>query len=213
MLHRRHYLRGTVGIESLLAGLESSISWVRFKSSPALNPLRKRVSADSSGRRPLGYPALVRGFWGWDALHPQNDRRLPAGRREAGQRVASNGGEAPRRSTRPGRRPHHRSAPYSFTRQRGDRRDSFPSSAVAARAAARTPPARPSRARATARRRRPLPCEAAVRRSIGRIGAHSSVAWKRAVSASLLPLHGCRSGLGPDRAPAGRSQVVRSERV
>jgi hypothetical protein len=55
-----------------LAGLEPATSWVRSKSAAAPNPHHERVSGHSSGAEPLGYPALTRGFWGWNALHPQN---------------------------------------------------------------------------------------------------------------------------------------------
>jgi hypothetical protein len=58
------------------------------------------------------------------------------------------------------------------------------------------------RASDQARRRRPLRREAAARRSLGLIRGRRSVAWIRAVSGSLLPFHGCRSGTGYDRAPA-----------
>jgi hypothetical protein len=47
-----------------LAGLEPATSWVRFKSTATANALHKRVSGQSSGAGPLGYPALTRGFWG-----------------------------------------------------------------------------------------------------------------------------------------------------
>ena len=56
-----------------LAGLEPATSWVRFKSAALANLLHKRVSGQSIGAEPRGYPALTRGFWGWDPLHPQND--------------------------------------------------------------------------------------------------------------------------------------------
>jgi hypothetical protein len=55
-----------------LAGLEPATSWVRFKSATARDPHHERVSGHSSSRNPLGYPTLTRGFWGWDALYPQD---------------------------------------------------------------------------------------------------------------------------------------------
>ena len=71
-----------------LVGLEPTTSWVRFKSAAWRNPLYKRVSGQSSRTEPLGYPALVRGFWGWDPLHPQNEPRLRASRPCPGPRAA-----------------------------------------------------------------------------------------------------------------------------
>jgi hypothetical protein len=65
-----------------LAGLEPATSWVRFKSTRTANPLQERRSGDARARKPLGYPALVRGFWGWDALHPPK-RPAPSPLREA----------------------------------------------------------------------------------------------------------------------------------
>jgi hypothetical protein len=47
-----------------LAGLEPATSWVRFRSAALTNPHHERVSGQSSGSKPLGYPALTRGFWG-----------------------------------------------------------------------------------------------------------------------------------------------------
>jgi hypothetical protein len=45
-----------------LAGLEPATSWVRFKSAATSNQHHERVSGQSSGSKPLGYPALTRGF-------------------------------------------------------------------------------------------------------------------------------------------------------
>src|SRR5437867_2394996 len=61
-----------------LAGLEPATSWVRFKSAPAANPLPERLSGHCRARKSLRYPTLIRGFWGWNALHPQNDRAVAA---------------------------------------------------------------------------------------------------------------------------------------
>jgi hypothetical protein len=58
-----------------LAGLEPATSWVRFKSTATPNPLHKRVSSHLAGAEPLGYPALTRGFWGWEELYPQKRGR------------------------------------------------------------------------------------------------------------------------------------------
>jgi hypothetical protein len=71
-----------------LAGLEPATSWVRFRSAASPNPLHKRVSGQSSGAKPLGYPALTQGFWGSEELHPQNERTLcqPARRRRLSRR-------------------------------------------------------------------------------------------------------------------------------
>jgi hypothetical protein len=55
-----------------LAGLEPATSWVRFKSAAGRNPHHERVSGHSSSPKPLGNPTFTRGFWGWDALYPQN---------------------------------------------------------------------------------------------------------------------------------------------
>jgi hypothetical protein len=55
-----------------LAGLEPATSWVRFKSTATPKPLRERGSGQSSSPKPLGNPMFSRGFWGWDALYPQN---------------------------------------------------------------------------------------------------------------------------------------------
>jgi hypothetical protein len=57
-----------------LAGLEPATSWVRFKSTATANPHHKRLSGRSVGEKPLGYPALTQGFWGWNTLHPQYGR-------------------------------------------------------------------------------------------------------------------------------------------
>jgi hypothetical protein len=54
-----------------LAGLEPATSWVRSRSAASPNPLQKRVSGHFAGAKPLGYPAVALGFWGWGALHPQ----------------------------------------------------------------------------------------------------------------------------------------------
>src|SRR5213080_4183477 len=83
-----------------LAGLEPATSWVRFKSAPAANPLPERLSGHSRARKSLRYPTLIRGFWGWSALHPQNDRgrrRAAASMRIAGARAWSAAALGPRR--------------------------------------------------------------------------------------------------------------------
>jgi hypothetical protein len=58
-----------------LAELEPATSWVRFRSETSANPLHKRFSAGSAGMKPLGYPALARGFWGERLSIPKNDLR------------------------------------------------------------------------------------------------------------------------------------------
>jgi hypothetical protein len=68
-----------------LVGLEPTTSWVRFKSTTTPNQHHERFSGQPSRAEPLGYPALPRGFWGWGARHPQNDRPLPGGRNRADQ--------------------------------------------------------------------------------------------------------------------------------
>jgi hypothetical protein len=60
--------------EMELAGLEPATSWVRFKSTRLPIPLPERDSGRARAPKPLGYPALLRGFWGWNALHPRNDQ-------------------------------------------------------------------------------------------------------------------------------------------
>src|SRR5207249_3563785 len=50
----------------------------RFKSAPAATPLPHPLPRPSHARTATRNPTLIRGFWGWGALHPQNDRAVAA---------------------------------------------------------------------------------------------------------------------------------------
>jgi hypothetical protein len=62
------------GREQLQAPARTADLLGRFKSPPSRNLLPEQLSGHSRARKIPPIPrAVIRGLWGWNALHPQND--------------------------------------------------------------------------------------------------------------------------------------------